>query len=105
MSMGTFTTLPSTALFRFVLCLEVSRTSLLFAFGGRGAQYLYVVSQWTRWICFASAAPMVSSFPEQHDSNRVGLGGHAVPSIPEVQECHHVGRPGFIKYYFLLQSR
>ena len=66
---------------------------------------LYTDTQQIRCICHTVATVMVLSFPEQHDFNRLGLGGHVVPSLPEVQECHHVGRPGLIKYYFLLQPR
>lgn len=78
---------------------------LLHSWGLWGNQFLSIISQEIGCICFASAPLMVFSFAEQHDSNRLGLGGHVVPSVPEVQECHHVGRPGFIKYYFLFQSR
>ncbi|XP_077889713.1 glucoside xylosyltransferase 2 isoform X2 [Ictidomys tridecemlineatus] len=41
----------------------------------------------------------------KHDSDGPGLGGHAVPAVPGVQERHHVGGPGLVKYHLLLQPR
>lgn len=64
-----------------------------------------MISQQMWCINFTLAVLTFSSFPEQSDSRRLGLGGHVVPSVPEIQEYHHVGRPGLIKHHISFQSR
>ena len=88
---------------------DPSSVDFIFTLGGREYRgelvpvHRYSADQ--MYLPYVIATVMVLSFSEQHDFNRVGLEGHAVPSLPEVQECHHVGRPGLIKYYFLFQPR
>lgn len=91
--------------FALSYALRPAGPTLLVSFSSGGQRVgrtssLYTDTQQIRCICHAIATVMVCLFQNSHDFSRLGLGGHAVPSLPEVQECHHVGRPGLIKYYF-----
>lgn len=47
----------------------------------------------------------VVGFAEQYDPHRPVVEGSATPSLSEVQEPHHLGRPGSPQHHLPLQPR
>lgn len=47
----------------------------------------------------------VVGFAEQYDPHRPVVEGSSTPSLSEVQEPHHVGRPGSPQHHLPLQPR